>query len=146
MQVNAGVRFEPLAHGRCFMGAEVVQDDVQLLIFAEAPIQQFEKGQKLLTVGFVGDLANDFAVKRIECGVQGRGAVALVIMCTAADATRTQRLTGLRTIQCLNLGLLVNAEHHGVIGRVHVESDDIDHLVGKRRVVADLECLQPVRA
>src|SRR5712691_8548096 len=37
----------------------------------------------------------------------------------------TQRQQGLSTVQCLNPGLFVDAEHKCIIGRIQVQADDI---------------------
>ena len=34
--------------------------------------------------------------------------------------------------------LLVNAQHHGVLGRVEVQADDVAHLRGELRIATDL--------
>ena len=64
---------------------------MEVFACAEAPIQELKEGQELLAIGLIGDLADDLACERIECGVQGRRAVSLVVMGAAANATRVQR-------------------------------------------------------
>jgi hypothetical protein len=48
-----------------------------------------------------------------------------------AGAHRQQRLGA---IERLGLALLVDAEHHGALGRSHVEPDDVAHLLDKPRI------------
>jgi len=118
--MNARVRSEPFAHSRCFVCAEVVQDDMQILTSTDAPIQQLEEGQELLAIGLVRNLANHFARQRIECSVQSCSTVPFIVMGATANATWIQRQTRLSAVQCLNLCFLINAEHHGVVGWAHV--------------------------
>jgi glutamine synthetase-like protein len=67
-------------------------------------------------------------------GEQRGRAVTLVIMAAPLDLTRPHRQQRLGAIDCLDLGLLINAEHEGVVGRVDVEADDVAHLVDKQRI------------
>jgi N-acyl-D-aspartate/D-glutamate deacylase len=39
------------------------------------------------------------------------------------DGTREHAENRLLAVQCLDLGLLVDAEHHGVLGRIEIEAD-----------------------
>jgi hypothetical protein len=55
-----------------------------------------------------------------------------------------QRQTGLRAVQGLHLALLVDAEHDGVFWWAQVKADDGLELLGKQRIVADLEGLGPM--
>jgi len=45
----------------------------------------------------------------------------------------------------LDLGFLVYAEHHGGLGRVQVEPDDVVDLLDEQRVVGQLEPVGAVR-
>ena len=69
---------------------------------------------------------------------QVEDAVPLVVVRVAHRPTRPQRQGRLRSFQRLNRGLLVDAEHDRVVGRVEVESDDIADLGGEGRVATDL--------
>ena len=48
-------------------------------------------------------------------------------------------------IQRLDLGLLIDREHHGAAGRLEIEPDDIGDLLRERRVLTDLEGARVVR-
>ena len=56
-----------------------------------------------------------------------------------------QRQNGLRPVQCLNLGLLVDAQDDGIGRRIHVETDDVVDLVLGVGISAELERLDPMR-
>ena len=45
----------------------------------------------------------------------------------------------LRAVERLDLAFLVNAQHHRLVRRVHVEPDDVDDLLLELRIVRDLE-------
>ena len=51
----------------------------------------------------------------------------------------------LRTIQGLNLALLIDAKHDRMLGWIQVQADDVDQLLGKVRIVGELERLHAMR-
>lgn len=55
------------------------------------------------------------------------------------------RQTFLRAISCLDRTLFVDRQHQGLIGRIEIEPHDIDHFIGKVRIVRDLERLPQMR-
>ena len=60
----------------------------------------------------------------------------------SVDILHAERLGA---IECLDLGLLINAKHEGVVGRVDAGADDVAHLVDKQRIRMGkrLEEIQP---
>lgn len=50
-----------------------------------------------------------------------------------------RRQTLLRPVECLNLTLFIARQHQRVLGRVEVQTDDIDQFCGGQWVVRDLE-------
>jgi hypothetical protein len=62
----------------------------------------------------------------------------LAVVRVARRATGAQRKGQLRAFQRLNRRLLVDAQHHGMLGRVEVQPDDIGYLRGELRIAADL--------
>ena len=76
--------------------------------------------------------------------------MALVVVRHGAGPAFFHRQPRLGAVECLDLALLVDAEHQGFVRRIEVEADDILHLVDKLLVVRQLEParqmrLQPVR-
>ena len=67
--------------------------------------------------------------KRCE---QRRGAVALVVVGHRAAASGLHRQTRLRAVESLNLALLVDAQHDGLVRRVQVQPHDVGQLLGER--------------
>ena len=81
--------------------------------------------------------------------VQGRKqrgrTMPFVVVGHGAGAPLLERQARLRTVQRLNLALLVDGEDHGVFRRIDVEPDDIAKLRRELRVVRDPERAHPVR-
>ena len=84
-------------------------------------------------------LPDDRAVGHIQCGEQGRGAVAEVIVGNAFGVTQPHRQNGLTALQCLDLALLVHAQHQRIVRRVEIQPDDIAYFLHKERVVGERE-------
>ena len=57
---------------------------------------------------------------------------------------QSQRQHGSGSLQCLDLGLLIYAEHYGVIRRSQVQIYNVMHLIHKRRIVGNLEMTLPM--
>ena len=53
--------------------------------------------------------------------------------CRARDR-RAHRQERLGAVECLDLRLLVDAQHDGAFGRVEIQTDDVPHLVDEERV------------
>ena len=79
-------------------------------------------------------LADHGAVGDAEGGEQAGDAVAGVVMGAPLGHAGHHREHRLGPVQGLDLGLLVHAEHHGLLRRVVVEADDVDDLLDEQRV------------
>ena len=51
----------------------------------------------------------------------------------------------LGAIECLDLALLINRQHDGVVRRIDIEADDVAQLGDKLRIVGQLELTDPMR-
>ena len=60
-------------------------------------------------------------------------------------ATRREREHRIGSIQCLNRGLLIHAEHGRVLRRLKVEPDNVRRLLLEVRIVRDLVMLEAMR-
>ena len=85
--------------------------------------------------------ADHGAVGDVERGEQAGDAVADVVVGASLGHARHHRQDRLGAVQGLDLGLLVDAEHHRALGRVVVEPDDVDDLLDEQRVGGQLERL-----
>jgi hypothetical protein len=65
-------------------------------------------------------------------------------VCAAFGQPGAQREHRLGAVESLDLGFLVHAQHKGAIGRVHVEPDDVAHLLDEQRIGRELEALDEV--
>ena len=89
--------------------------------------------------------ADDLALEHVEGSKERCGAVAFVIVGHGSGASLLHRQAGLGTIQRLDLALLVDREHDGVLGRIDVEPDNVTQLSHEVRVVRQLELPDLVR-
>src|ERR1044071_8390284 len=62
-----------------------------------------------------------------------------------AAAALLQRQTRLRGVQCLNLALLVHAEHDDFLRWTQIKTDDVSQLSQKLRIARQLESLGEMR-
>ena len=79
------------------------------------------------------------AIQHVQGCEQRGGAVALIVVCHGAAAALFHRQARLGAVKCLYLALFVDRQDNRVLRRVDVKPDDIDQLVGKPRVVGQLE-------
>ena len=100
-----------------------------------------EEAQKLLVAMPRLALGDDLAGGHVQGGKDGRGTVTDVAMRDAFDVSEPEGQERLGSLERLGLALLVDAEHHRVVGRVEVESDDIADLPGEERIGGELEVL-----
>jgi hypothetical protein len=68
--------------------------------------------------------------------------MAEVVVGSAFDLARTHRQEGLGPVERLDLGLLIDAEHHCPFRRVEIEADNVPHLLDEQRVSREFEGLR----
>ena len=79
----------------------------------------------------------DLAGEHVESGEQGRRAVALVVVAVAAERSPVGQLQiALGPFERLDVRLLVDRQHDGVVRRVEVEPDDLGGLGDEVGIVA----------
>jgi hypothetical protein len=105
---------EPGRYERVFLGVVVVEQQMDLL-GGIAPLEDAEEGERLFApVPFVaahGDLSGG----DVERGDEGRGAITDAVMGTSLDLMGLHRQQRLGAVPGLDLTLLINAEHEGVL-------------------------------
>ncbi len=84
-------------------------------------------------------LGDDLSGSDIKCCKEGGSAVAYVIMSDSFDITQAHGQEWLGAVKSLDLALFVNAQYHGIVGRVEVKSHDIANLFDEEGVVGELE-------
>ena len=85
------------------------------------------------------------SVEDIERGEQSGRAVALVVMGHRPAFSGLERQARLRAVERLDLAFLVDRDDQRVLGRVHVEADDVLDLLGELGIVGALKGANAVR-
>ncbi len=78
-------------------------------------------------------------IQRIERREKGRRPIALVIVGHGASTAWNERKARLGSVESLNLTLLIDRVHHRVLGRVHIQTDDIVQLFQELRISTQFE-------
>src|SRR5271166_122504 len=81
----------------------------------------------------------------IEGGEQRGRAMALIIMGHSAGAALLDRQPRLGAVECLDLALLVDAQHHRLVRRTQVEADDVLDFLDKSLVIRQLKTAHQMR-
>src|SRR6201984_2970267 len=145
MQLEARMACQPALDGRMFMGGVIVQNDVDMLAQRNFPVDLLEKFQPLAVGVFLGGLSDDFALQIIQRGKEGDRTVAVVIVGLGADMPFAKRQTRLAALKSLDLAFLVTTEHHSLLGRIEVKTDDIPELRLKVWIGGKLKDTRQVR-
>jgi hypothetical protein len=80
-----------------------------------------------------------FAGGEVKGCEQVDDAVALVVVGAPLDLAGSHRQDRLGAIERLDAGLLIDAQHHSVVGRVQVQPDAVADLVDEQRILGQLE-------
>ena len=145
MEDEAGMPAQPRHHLRVFVGGIVVEDEVNHLPDRHPGLDGIEEADELLMAVALHAAADHRAFQDIQCGEQGRRAVAFVIVGHRACAALLHRQAGLGAVERLDLAFLVDRQHHRVRRRIDVKADHVPQLVGELRVIRELELAHPVR-
>jgi hypothetical protein len=144
VRVEAGSLGEPgLDEGR-LVRAVVIHDQVDVQVAWHRLIQGVQKLPELHRAVTPVNLAKDLSRLELQRRKEGRDAMAGVVVASAFRLPGPHGQDGLGPVQCLDLRLLIHAEHHRVVRRVHVEPDNISHLLDEEGVGRQLEALHPM--
>ena len=124
--------------------AVVVDDEVEFELGRVAPVESPQEGEELLVPVASVAFTDDGALEEVQRGEERGRPVALVVMGEGARAAPLHGQRRLRPVECLDLALLVDAQDDGLVGRVEIETHDVDELLGEVRVPAQLEAAHPV--
>ena len=139
MQVVAGTPSEPSADFGMFMSGVVVDDEMDVEGVGHIAVDLTQECEELLMTVSRMTTGDDFAGGDIESGEQRGGAVAFVVMSDAFEVAEAHGEDGLSTLKSLNLGLLIDREHDGVVRGIEVETDDVADFLDEEGVVGNLE-------
>ena len=142
---KAGVALQPCLHVGVLVSAVVVHHQVQGDLAGEFHIQAAQEFQKLLVTVPAIALADDLALQNFQGGEQTGGAIALVVVGHRAQTPFLHGQPRLGAVQSLDLGLLVHAQHQGLVGRIQVQPHHVGQLLQKLGIARELEALRAVR-
>lgn len=125
--------------GGGLVGAGVVQHDVYGEVVGDVRIDEVEELAELDSAVLRAGLGDDVASGDVQRSEQVDHAVTLVVMGASFDLSGSHRQRWLSAIQRLDAGLLIHAEHHRVLRRVHVDANDVADLVHELRIRRQLE-------
>jgi hypothetical protein len=132
---------QPALDGRAFVSARIVEDEVEVQVARGLAVDAIEKAQELLGAVPWQTGADHLPIEQVEGGEQRGGSVPMVVVGLPSREPRPQRQERRRPVEGLNLALLVDREHQGVIGWIEIEADDIAQFLHKARVAGELEAL-----
>ena len=133
IEADVWVSGEP-AFALGLVGRKIVEDDVDLLawIGGDDAVHDIEEVDAPATLVMAG---SDVAGEHVERGKQGRGAVALVVVAAAAERPSVGPLEiALGALQRLDVRLLVDRQHDGVLRWIEIEPDDLGRLGDEIRI------------
>src|SRR3954470_1079709 len=127
------------------VGRIVIRDQMNLLALRGLSVNETQEFDPLLMTVSWHTGPNHRPVQRIECREQSSSPVALVVMGHRATATWHEWQSWLRSVECLNLALLIDREHQGMLGGIQVKTNDIVQLLYELRISAQLERSRQMR-
>ncbi len=133
------------AHRRRLVRPVIVKDQMNDEVFRHLLIDTAQEAKKLLVPVTPVACADHFARCNVERREQRRDTVTGVVVRLSLGYTRPHRKDRLRSIEGLDLGLLVDAQHNSSFGRRHIEPDHISNFFNKERIRRVLESLRSVR-
>jgi hypothetical protein len=128
-----------------FVGGVIVEDGVDHFAGRHGAVDGIKKADEFLVGMALHAAAVHDAVEGIEGGEQGDGAVPFVVVPQGSALAGFHREPRLGAVERPDLRFLVDREHDRVGWRMHIEADDIYHLLGQSRVGEALEGAQATR-
>ena len=145
MDVEAGPLGQPGTNFGVLVGAVVVDDQVDVEILRDGLLDLAEEAEELLVPVARPALGQHLPRGNVQSSEQGGGAMADVVVRDPLHVAQAHGQQWLRPVQGLDLRLLVNAEHHRLVGRIQLQADDVAVLLNKEGIRRQLEVLLPVQ-
>ena len=127
------------------VGGIVVQDDMHHLADRHRRLDDVEEAEEFLMPVPRRALAKHGAIQHVERREQRRRAMAGVVVGQRGGLTLGQRQARLGALQRLDLRLLIDRQHQGMLGRVHVQPDHVLDLLDELGIARELEGAHPMR-
>src|ERR1700719_335314 len=106
------------------------EDDMDQRVSPDLARHGIEKAYECDVAVALHAATNYGAVEHAEGGEQRGGAVPLVIVRHGLAAPGLDRKSRLGAVECLDLALFVNRQHHCMGRRIEIEPDDVRELGG----------------
>src|SRR5438132_2550386 len=126
---------EELLNPTRLVGREIVENDVDLFASALAGDDRSEEGHEVFAGVPVYGFPENLSGPRVEGGEERQGAMAVVLEAMSFEPAGAQWQNGVKAIEGLDVGLLVNAKHRRMLGRVEIEANHIGRLCLEVRIV-----------
>jgi len=139
MEGPTRVAREPSPNLRMLVHGIVVEDHVDRLALGYLALDGIEETDEFLVAMPLHVAADDRAIEDIERREQCRRPVPLVIMSHRAEPTALHRQPGLCPIECLDLRLFVDRQHHRMFWRIDVEAHNVLDFLDEGGIVGELE-------
>src|SRR5262249_8519401 len=112
---------QPSANPLVTVDGIVVEDQVQAARGWKLAVEPAQEAQELLMAMTRIMLRDHSALADVERGKQAGRAVPFILVGEGSAAATLQRQARLRTVQRLNLALLIHTQHHGVLGWLQID-------------------------
>lgn len=136
---------EPRFYQWMFVRRVIIHNEMYVKLRRHAALDAVEELQELSMPVAWEALFNDVTRKRIKRRKQCRRPIAHVVVGLRGRQARTKRQNRRGSIQRLNAAFLVDAEDHGINGRVHVQSDDVSKFLREVGILAKFERTDAMR-
>ena len=136
---------EPSPYAGRFVGAVVIQDQVDVEVRGDARVDRLQELQELLTAMPAMTFTDDLARGDIERREQRRRAMAPIVVRPPFGRAERHRQDRCGAIQRLDLTLFVDAQHQRAVRRREIEAHDVPHFVDEQGITRELERLAAMR-
>src|SRR5512139_718591 len=144
MQMVSRSLREPSANRGRFMRSVVVQNQMNVQINRNSHLYSVQKLSKFKGPMSPMTLPDDLSRFHVEGGEERSGSMARVIMCSPLHLAWPHGQKWLRSVERLNLRLLVHAQHQSSIRRGQIQPHNVSHLFDKKRIFGQLKRLGPM--
>src|SRR3954467_6232092 len=127
------------------MCAVIIHDQVDGKTAGKTGVDVVQKPQELLVTMPPVTVADGDSARHIQGRKQRCHTMTFVIMRLPGRHTGRQRKNRLRTVQRLDLTLLMDAQHDRMSRRIHIQPHDVPHLLHELRVFGELKVFHPMR-
>ena len=128
MQMNRRMVFKEVPDRLTLMSRKIVGDDMDFFAPGLIGNDVVEEGDKFSGGVSRCSLTEYLTCFGVESCIQRERAMSVVLEAMTFRAARRKGKDGILPIQRLNGALFIDAEHHGMLRRVQIQSDDVSSL------------------